>query len=858
MTPPIPNALTQFIDNRGNPLSNGSVSYFLPGTTTPKQTWRDPGLTIPNANPVVLDANGRAPIFGTGRYRQQVRTSNNTLLFDAETALPEANLPLATEISGLTIDPDIQGIETRGFAVTGKGAARYARQSVAPPADEQSAGLGRWLLRSNANSVWWRLAEPTPTDFMFGVLADASVTANGGVLTVSGTDDTAALQAAIDYVIYFSTGGSRRLYMPNGRRRITGTLQLGYGDRYVDWQIEGDAARGWDANLGYHSGIYADFNDRPAFNIQGARSCRISSISVYGLNHGWMAQNEQAITNRALIDNWRGGQMQPATVNTRYAPYCGIAVDGYTGVRQAVSSYPDLIYPAWLAGMPQYGKPSSSMVEFRDVSASGFEVGIAVQPNLQANGSNGEFIHWIGCDLGANLVGASLSHSDARAITFERCRFQGCHTAFDSLAYGTGQGNIAAVFSSCTFDRSYRIFNMDLGITAQPFAPTATLINAYAEALYTIGTVRSAAATGRPGSIQFLGGELGFSLRPGEQSPATYLVGRGEVRATFQDVSLIGTYGVFPIDCELARFEAVIPAVAQFVFDQATVAGRRAANALCGVDAPRLGEISVRPFTVYTNNGAAFFNQRCRSHGWDFTLGGQAAATIPVPLFVRSVDFDGFQAPIASSPQEVVNRAITPLTNVTKSGIEWSFSVAGSFLSDPANPACCIGQGDIVRDEDSGLLYYAKSVAFNGSGASLVLDMVLRQLTGVRSSDGITWTTTSTLAPDTGILRLRNARRFLPAIRRRLAMASTGGSGTVTMTAMGSETIAESDFGTTNGALAVGDFLVPSYRGATTLDDSTFAKGRITGLNLSVGQVTFDTQARRGGLWAAPLFIKGT
>ncbi len=294
------------------------------------------------------------------------------------------------------------------------------------------------------------------------------------------------------------------------------------------------------------------------------------------------------------------------------------------------------------------------------------------------------------------------------------------------------------------------------------------------------------------------------------------------------------------------------------MFEQTTIGGRRAATALCGVDAPRLAEVSVRPFTVYTNNATSFFNQRCRSHGWDFTFAGQAAATAPIPLFVRSVDFDGFYAPIAAAPQELVNRALTPLSGVSKSGIDWSFTVSGAFLSDTANPACCIGMGDIVRDEDSGILYYIKSVTFNGSGAALTLDLVLRQLNAVRSSDGITWSTTSTLPADTGILRLRNGRRFLPAIKRRLSMASTAGSGTVSLLTMGSETIAQGDFGASNGALSVGDFVVPSYRGAASLDESVFAKGRITSVSLSTGQVTFDNPARRGGLWAAPLFIKGT
>jgi hypothetical protein len=86
MASPIPDGFNQYVDNRGNPISNGTVSYFHPGTTTHKPTWRDPAQTIINNHPIVLDSNGRAPIFGAGRYRQQVRSTNGNLLFDGETA----------------------------------------------------------------------------------------------------------------------------------------------------------------------------------------------------------------------------------------------------------------------------------------------------------------------------------------------------------------------------------------------------------------------------------------------------------------------------------------------------------------------------------------------------------------------------------------------------------------------------------------------------------------------------------------------------------------------------------------------------------------------------------------------------
>lgn len=52
------------------PLNGGSLTFYQRGTTTPKNTWSDPELTILNTNPVVLDSDGRpnVGIFGDGEY----------------------------------------------------------------------------------------------------------------------------------------------------------------------------------------------------------------------------------------------------------------------------------------------------------------------------------------------------------------------------------------------------------------------------------------------------------------------------------------------------------------------------------------------------------------------------------------------------------------------------------------------------------------------------------------------------------------------------------------------------------------------------------------------------------------------
>ena len=52
-----------FFDNSGRPLAGGCVATYAGGTTTPLATYTDATGSVPNANPVVLDASGRAAIW---------------------------------------------------------------------------------------------------------------------------------------------------------------------------------------------------------------------------------------------------------------------------------------------------------------------------------------------------------------------------------------------------------------------------------------------------------------------------------------------------------------------------------------------------------------------------------------------------------------------------------------------------------------------------------------------------------------------------------------------------------------------------------------------------------------------------
>ena len=106
----LPNAMTQFTDANGVPLANGVVYFYVPFTTTPKNTWKDPFQTTLNANPITLDGAGRALIWGSGEYRQVLQDQYGSTVWDQLTygAVPSSGLTGPITVTGsLTVTGDI-------------------------------------------------------------------------------------------------------------------------------------------------------------------------------------------------------------------------------------------------------------------------------------------------------------------------------------------------------------------------------------------------------------------------------------------------------------------------------------------------------------------------------------------------------------------------------------------------------------------------------------------------------------------------------------------------------------------------------------------------------------------------------
>lgn len=66
------------------PLVGGKVYFYIAGTTTPKDTWADYEQASANTNPVILQADGGADIYGNGAYKISVHRADDTLVHEID------------------------------------------------------------------------------------------------------------------------------------------------------------------------------------------------------------------------------------------------------------------------------------------------------------------------------------------------------------------------------------------------------------------------------------------------------------------------------------------------------------------------------------------------------------------------------------------------------------------------------------------------------------------------------------------------------------------------------------------------------------------------------------------------------
>ena len=159
-----------FAPNTNYPLAGGKVYTYVAGTSTPLATYTDSSGSTPNANPVILDANGEAPIY--------------------------LGLGLSYKINIL----DASGIQVPGYPVDNViGSDTQLRSDLANTSNTAlGAGLigyfrslTGWIGRTVSNKLFDQISVKD-----FGAIGD-------GV-----NDDTAAIQAALN-------SGAKGIYFPS-------------------------------------------------------------------------------------------------------------------------------------------------------------------------------------------------------------------------------------------------------------------------------------------------------------------------------------------------------------------------------------------------------------------------------------------------------------------------------------------------------------------------------------------------------------------------------------------------------------------------------------------------------------------
>ena len=229
----LPPAVTSFSDSNGRPLAGGKIYFYVPNSSVFKQTWQDAGQTVANPQPVVLDANGQAIIYGDGQYRQVVNDVHGNLIWDRLTDSPALNSELQGFISSLS--------SSSGVAMVG-GAAWYAANAIGFDATKTPDGAtvicsGRSTQNDGGGGVFTYYkngTQPVDNGLVFspaagGRLVRQGWTATGfnGMISVrwfgakadGATDDTTAIQASI------SAGGWVE-FVSNATHKITSPLSL--------------------------------------------------------------------------------------------------------------------------------------------------------------------------------------------------------------------------------------------------------------------------------------------------------------------------------------------------------------------------------------------------------------------------------------------------------------------------------------------------------------------------------------------------------------------------------------------------------------------------------------------------------
>lgn len=672
-------------------------------------------------------------------------------------------------VQAATISGSVNHIRIAGYTSYGDGGgANYVRVASQP---------GHALKIQSADGAWWEWRDTILTPEMAGAVGDATWS-EGSAGTWTGTDNTTAIQNAIDAVTYFKLadrlsfrravqGSSLTAPVASLAYRITKTLQLGYGDQFITTRIEGP---GRAIGSGYSPILLCDFSNGPGIAVNGQRDCVIQGISLWGRNWDWINQNSMGSVSGAVNDdtvaaNWVGSATGGPTISpvadNQYTQYVGIAVDPYAGAAPGTNPYPNITRPSYAGGGTIYnnGAPSSNTL-LRNVGIHGFVVGFGVQTgNFD---SNGDFSRTDNCVFENNKICIAVGNTQSREVSSQGCSFANAFCIWDTVTYGHQNGKLGTCMLGCDASQCISIFNLCSTSISGPVVFDAC----YLEAGYRIGDI--AANAEAETSVTFNNCQFDFSGQNPTYTrgvPAQMLGGTNQhINIQFFGGVLTNYWSVCSIS--FSGEDITFNGTATFPQNYPTV---RAVSYQClahnatagGLVLGGFGRNDVKPSNRFkfpqmnadtvTDNGAVFVGRRQNSSSRPF------CACVYTEYLTELSQNDGVGVWFPKPNQ--VGSSFIDKTTITGASLTNSSGKMVLVFTIPGSPTAFALQyygpqnGDVLWDDQTGSVFFVRSTT--AGAITAVLQNNYKTVAGVAS-------TKTAVSLNTGNFYICNSRFYTP------------------------------------------------------------------------------------------------
>jgi hypothetical protein len=195
-------SFTQFEDDNGNPASGHKLNFYIAGTSTRKDTFRESDGVTANTNPIVLDSSGYMPYgaWGTTGAYKIVKTDAN-----------DANPRTRDNILGI------------GDSTTASGTYRVSGLTGAP---NSGTPLTQYDLNANVVQLWQPSTKQILIVVPAGVITN-NISTSGP--TANGRDQSSAFSASSWIYLYYIYNGATLATVSSAAAPATGpTLPSGY------------------------------------------------------------------------------------------------------------------------------------------------------------------------------------------------------------------------------------------------------------------------------------------------------------------------------------------------------------------------------------------------------------------------------------------------------------------------------------------------------------------------------------------------------------------------------------------------------------------------------------------------------